>query len=247
MLRQSLIRSISNLISKSKHHLSRLSMVDKPDGNIILVISPHPDDDVIGCGGTIRLHVLSGHTVFVAYLTDGEGGIKDGKNNGVELRKLEAIKSTTMLGVDESNLFFFHLTDGHLINQTEVNYDFRNLVSFIKPDVIYLPSFLETHQDHYAANLFLQNNLISSVTIGAYEVWTPLIPNRLVNISSVIEEKKKSILAHTSQMNELDYADAAVSINRYRAAMYSNKSQYAEAFIYCKSTEYFHLMNSCRQ
>ena len=40
----------------------------------VLVISPHPDDDVIGCGGTLRRHVLDGDEVRVIYLTSGERG-----------------------------------------------------------------------------------------------------------------------------------------------------------------------------
>lgn len=106
--------------------------------------------------------------------------------------------------------------------------------------------FCETHRDHYAANILLKNNLVRSATIAAYEVWTPLIPNRLVNISSVIDDKRNALLEHASQLKELDYLDAALQLNRYRAAMFRKEPRYAEAFIYCTSVQYFVTDDVCR-
>ena len=220
-------------------------MVDKPEGTRVLVIAPHPDDEVIGCGGTISLHRKLGHKVSILYLTDGERGVKNmNPIKTAELRRMEAIRSSEHLNVPEENLYHLHLRDGDLINQSGTNYDFREILEKADPDVIYLPSFVETHRDHYAANILLKNNLVKGATIAAYEVWTPLIPNRLVNISPVIEEKRNALLEHASQLKELDYLDAALSLNRYRAAMFKKSSQFAEAFIYCTSAQYFELMMS---
>jgi N-acetylglucosamine malate deacetylase 1 len=220
-------------------------MVEKPEGQRVLVIAPHPDDDVIGCGGTVCLHRRLGHTVSILYLSDGERGIKNmNPIKTAELRRIEAVRSSGHLDVPEENLYHLHLRDGDIINQSGTNYDLRDILVKSNPDIIYLPSFIETHRDHYAANILLKNNLVKSAKIAAYEVWTPLIPNRLVNISSVIDDKRNALLEHASQQKELDYLDAALSLNRYRAAMYRKESQFAEAFIYCTSVQYFELMMS---
>jgi len=239
------LRLLFFLSQKVKSIFSGLTMVDKPDGHRILVIAPHPDDEVIGCGGTIRLHRRLGHHVSILYLSDGERGIKNmNPIKTAELRRIEAIRSSGHLDVPEENLYHLHLRDGDIINQSGTNYDFRSILEKANPDIIYLPSFIETHRDHYAANILLKNNLIKGATISAYEVWTPLIPNRLVNISSVIEDKRNALLEHASQLKELDYLDAALSLNRYRAAMFRKEPRYAEAFIYCTSVQYFELMMS---
>jgi len=239
------LRLLYFLSQKVKSIFSGLSMIEKPEGQRVLVIAPHPDDEVIGCGGTVRLHRQLGHTVSILYLTDGERGIKNlNPIRTAELRREEAVRSASHLDVPEEHLYHLHLRDGDLINQSGTNYDFRDILQKADPDIIYLPSFIETHRDHYAANILLKNNLIKSSTICAYEVWTPLIPNRLVNISNVVEAKKNALMEHASQLKELDYLDAAMSLNRYRAAMYKKSSQFAEAFIYCTSVQYFELMMS---
>ena len=245
MVRKDDIKLLFYLSQKVKTIFSGLTMVDKPDGDRILVMAPHPDDDVIGCGGTIRLHRQFGHTVSIIYLTDGERGIRSlNATKTAELRTQEAVRAASYLGVPEENLFHLHLKDSDVINQCGSNYDFRQILENINPDIIYLPSFIESHRDHYAANVLLKNNLVRDATIAAYEIWTPLIPNRLVNITSVIDDKRSALQAHASQLKELDYLDAALGLNRYRAAMFRRESQYAEAFIYCTSMQYFELMMS---
>jgi len=49
-------------------------LIDKPAGKNILVLAPHPDDEVIGCGGTLYKHFLAGAEITVVYMTDGRKG-----------------------------------------------------------------------------------------------------------------------------------------------------------------------------
>ena len=243
MIKRNRIRSFLFRSRNIQKLLSGLYMVEKPEGNVILVIAPHPDDDIIGCGGTIKLHRMSGHSVYIVYLTEGEKGIegKD-KNETSEIRKAEAIRAASKLDVSNTNLFYLHLEDGNVIKNSGMSTEFKKILETIRPEMIYVPSFFETHPDHYAANILLQHNLTFGVTIAGYEVWTPLIPNLLVNISTVAEEKRNALQEHASQLNQLPYDDASLSLNRYRAAMFGKDAQYAEAFIYCNSVTYFNLM-----
>jgi len=208
-----------------------------------LVLAPHPGDDILGCGGTIILHRQLGHAVDVLYLTDGEKGASGiSVTKTASVRHQEAIDAAPKLKLEESNLHFLHLPDGDLVNHSGSNYEFRQILEKTNPDVIYLPSFVEKHRDLYATNVLLKNNLIQSCDVAAYEIWSPFLPNRLVNISSVVEEKRAAMQAHTSQLKELDYLEASLALNRYRAAMYNIGISYAEAFIQSTSEEYFYLM-----
>jgi LmbE family N-acetylglucosaminyl deacetylase len=245
MVRREDIKKLLFLGEKIRTKILHLTHVDKPEGSNILVLAPHPGDDVLGCGGTIILHRQYGHDVNILYLTNGEKGVPGtNQNKAFEIRKQEAIRASQILQVEEKNLHFLHMPDGDLINHSGSNYEFRHILEKVNPDVIYLPSFVEKHRDLYATNVLLKNNLIQSCQVGAYEIWTPHTPNRLVNITPVIEEKRAAMREHDSQLHELDYLEASIGLNRYRAGMYSVAIQYAEAFVMSTSEEYFELMMS---
>ena len=248
MVRREDIRKLLFLSEKIRSRILHLTHVDRPEGSRVLILAPHPGDDVLGCGGTIILHRQLNHEVHVAYLTDGEKGASGiSVSKTANVRHQEALDAAPLLGLEESNLHFMHLPDGDMINHSGSNHEFRQILEKANPDVIYVPSFVEKHRDLYATNVLLKNNLIHSCDIAAYEIWSPFLPNRLVNISPVIDEKRAAMHAHVSQLKELDYLEAAVSLNRYRAAMYNIGIQYAEAFIVAASEEYFYLMMETEQ
>lgn len=151
------------------YHLSH------PTGEKILVLAPHPDDETIGCGGTIRLLVQSKKSVKVVFLTSGDKADPSHKlshvaNNEIRplpragegrslngphfteyalLREKEAEKALGVLGVTDYE--FLRFPDRGLY----VYYEkvFEKLLEIIKgytPDVIYSPSIIELNPDHRA-------------------------------------------------------------------------------------------------
>lgn len=201
MVRREDIKKLLFLSEKLRTRILHLTHVDKPEGSRVLVLAPHPGDDILGCGGTIILHRQLGHTVDILYLTDGEKGVPGlGHHKAADARHEEVLAATAHLHVDESHLHFLHLPDGDMINHSGSNYEFRQILEKTSPDVIYLPSFVEKHRDLYSTNVLLKNNLIQGCEIAAYEIWTPHIPNRLVNITPVIDEKRNAMLLHATQL-----------------------------------------------
>jgi LmbE family N-acetylglucosaminyl deacetylase len=134
--------------------------------NRIVVFAPHPDDDILCCGGTIIEKLKKGFDVSIIYLTDGRNALY---NLGVytnpspielkEIRRKEAIKGANLLGVKTENLYFLDVED------TKLNYDpnliniIRDLLNSIKPQEIYLPSTEDATSDHKNANLIVMSTL----------------------------------------------------------------------------------------
>ncbi len=214
-------------------------VVDKPEGKKIVVLSPHFDDDVIGCGGTLHKHILSGDDVTVIYFTDGREGDPDNpdKNLVEATRKEEARRATTILGI--KNLIFLNEPETKLKANKKLLRTLSDIFESLRPDLVYLPSFMENHIDHLEVNrifYLLVKQLNMEFNVCAYEAWTPIPPNIIVDIGQVIEKKEQAIKEHKSQIKQVDYVNVTLGLNRYRSAMNLHGRSYAEAFfcVTCK-------------
>lgn len=239
-LRKSL--GFGNVFAATKFdlHLKVSKITDKN----VLILSPHPDDDVFGLGGTIKKMTTAGAKVTVAYFCDGSGGVPEGRapseeigisprrdENLIAIRKAEAQKAGQILGIKEQ--VFWGYPDGKLASGTSVIRALSDLIERLKPDIIFLPSFLDNHSDHRVTNeIFINaagNLLEDDFPIWAYEIWTPIFVNRLIDISLYVKTKKEAILAHPSQLKSRGYDKAIWGLNQYRAEI-NNISGSAEGF-----------------
>lgn len=238
-------KSLHHILCKTQEYLykkhSKLHHIEYLEGNRVWVLSPHPDDDAIGCGGAIIKHIQMGHDVRIVYLCSGDQGIKGERvEDVIRIRKSEAQNAAMIMGISLDNLYFMNFGDDTLIQHVDkAVLKILDLFNLFPPDIIYLPSFLDNHPDHFATNSVLKKCNLKNTIISAFEVWTPLIPNRIVDITNHITLKEKAIKAHISQINALQYDKAILGLHQYRAKMYSKKTMdYAEAFLTLEWEEY---------
>lgn len=262
-----------NLVSKNVKNSLRLGLLldgaDKiPEvitdfrASHVVVLAPHIDDEVIGCGGTLYKHVVSGTGVTVVYLTDGRRGNRDlytrklsrrelvqGEDALALTRKSEAVRAAGIIGIKDQ--VFLNYPDGTLEATPGVVRDVRQLLLDIRPEIIYLPSLLDSHSDHWAANLILYAAFQGSAffenwrpVCRGFEIWTPLPVNRLVDISDAVEIKKHALEVFESQTRHLNYVRAISSLNAYRSIHCQKGEGYAEAFYETSSTEYNTLLKT---
>jgi LmbE family N-acetylglucosaminyl deacetylase len=229
--------------------ISRPKVIDKPEGKKILVLSPHFDDDVIGCGGTLHKHILSGDEVTVIYFTDGREGDPDLPDKEMlgAIRKEEAKKATKILGI--KNLIFLDEPETQLKANKKLLKTLAGIFERLRPDLVYLPSFIENHIDHLELNrIFFQlmKQLNMEFNVCAYEAWTPIPPNIIVDIGQVISKKEQALKEYKSQIRQVDYVNATLGLNRYRSAMNLQGRSYAEAFFFTTCKEYVGLIKELR-
>jgi N-acetylglucosamine malate deacetylase 1 len=210
-----------------------------PGAERVLVLAPHMDDETIGCGGALALHVAAGAKVQVVFLTDGAAGAPQSalaepgaKRTLTESRKREAVLALEVLGIREAT--FLDAPDGELMQAPEVASRLREILSQHRPELVYLPCFLEEHPDHYAASRILLDattNLTFGIQCMGYEVWTPLFPNTVIAIDAVVELKREALSHYKSQLTSLDYIHTALGLNSYRSAAFTDPGiRFAEAF-----------------
>lgn len=199
----------------------------------VLVFAPHPDDETIGCGGTIKLHVNRGDTVKVVVVTDGAKGYWEGDvDNYIEVRKEEAKNAFCQLGVD--NYSFLGLEDqGFNISPATFKL-FKNEILSYNPEVIYCPSLNEIHRDHLLTSclvLTIAKSLKKNIQILEYEIGNPVSANILVDITSAIATKNSAIQCYKSQLVAQDIIGKTLGLNKYRTINVDDmKVNYIEAF-----------------
>lgn len=208
-----------------------------PERGRVLVLAPHADDEIIGCGGTLALHVAQGDDVSVIVAFDGAASDPAQRFTREKLREKrrdEARAGGAVLGV--SAYEFLDHPEGHHPTPEQFFKAAELLAARLRafaPRSLYAPWIGEHHLDHHvlarAARLALQSAAIECTAWG-YEVWTPLVPTRVIDITGVIDKKREALDKHTSQIAYHDIAHRAVGLNAQRSAYLPPGARYGEAF-----------------
>jgi len=182
----------------------------------ILVIAPHPDDEVLGCGGIIAKHASNGDEVYVAIVTKGCDPLFSPVS--VDMVREECRKADTYLGVRETIFMDFPAAMLENVPRYEFNGAFIGLIQDIKPDTVYLPHRGDMQLDHKmvvdAAMVALRpkyNHMVKK--IYAYEtlsetgwdipsITNEFIPTSYIDISDYLEKKISAMKIFTTQLAE---------------------------------------------
>lgn len=157
-----------------------LSRQWEPGPATALVIVPHPDDEILGCGGTIMRKLQKGARIRLLFLTDGGSShapwIKSEKLK--EMRKDEALQAARVLGVDINEVFFFNIPDNSLGGYIPiVKKKVIEHLEDLQPFEVFLPYGGDGCADHEAAHklsfLSVKTWIASRrmVEIREYPVW----------------------------------------------------------------------------
>lgn len=182
----------------------------------ILVVAAHPDDEVLGCGGTIARHAAAGDEVHVLFLADGEGSrFQVSDPVAAESRLASARIAAGILGVTE--IHALGLPDNRLdsLPLLDIVQPVERLVQKLAPETIYTHHFGDLNVDHRIAHQAVMTACRplpgqTVKTIYCFEIpssteWqTPGVasfaPNVFVNIISSLEYKRRALQAYSSEM-----------------------------------------------
>lgn len=194
----------------------------------VLVFSPHPDDETLGCGGTLaRLAQMC--PVKVALVTDGSGagGLPAGAG---AVRQLEFSKALAVLGINDS--IQLNQPDGFFDGSAELAEVIKKLLEDFRPDWVFLPSPLDYHRDHVRIAAFLEplcRGADSVKQLLFYEIWAPVPATHVVDITDQASLKRAALAEHVTAMACGDYQRAVNGLNHYRG-LYLGPNRLAEAF-----------------
>jgi LmbE family N-acetylglucosaminyl deacetylase len=204
-----------------------------PEASKVLVLAAHPDDETLGCGGTIALHKKSGAEVRVIVFTDGGGVWYQGDGDVREVRKDEAAQAGSILGID--HLYFQGLPDSSLRrHMSGARTALNEIVDSYKPDIVYAPSPMDFHPDHRAVFEMALALLSRGMNVVFYEIYAPVRFNLLVDITEVMPLKSEAIFTYKTSLlgKQGHFLSALKGLNAYRKFLtpVSEDEKYYEAF-----------------
>ncbi len=209
------------------------------EGRSALVIAPHPDDEALGCWGTLKLLHEAGTDLTLTFITNGEKLHGDPSAEVAAARQKEAVSSARLLGCREP--LFLDLPDGEIGRYgEEVFQRLAGIIREITPEIVFAPSPIDYHDDHIATSHVALRLLQASGSfrLAFYEVYSTLRFNCLVDITGTAELKKRAILNYrTSLYGKPEvYVDAALGLNAHRSIFVQRKG-YFEAFYLMEKAE----------
>ena len=218
----------------------------------ILIIAPHPDDEVFGCGGTMARHADAGDRVHVVVVTRGSPEVFPPQS--VDIVRAEAAQAHRLLGVASCRYLDFPAPKMDQIAGHTVADKLRQLILQIRPEVIYVPHCGDIHADHKAvfwaacvaarpAVDFQVSRVLSYETLSETE-WGPpsggsaFTPTVFVDIAAQLERKLQSASAYVSQLKDAPHPRSLACLKalaRFRGSTACIEA--AEAFVHVRETQ----------
>ena len=211
----------------------------------VLIIAPHPDDEIIGVGGTIVKHVKQGNEVYVCVVTKGQAPLF--QVDFIEQGREECRAADKKLGVKKTIFLDFPAVMLETVPRHKLNEKLFDVIQKIKPDEVYIPHRGDMQLDHQmvvdAAMVALRPKYEHVIKkIYAYETlsetgWNipnainEFIPNVYEDITEVLQRKIEAMKIFKSQLSEFPSArsiGAIEALAKYRGATVNVNA--AEAF-----------------
>jgi LmbE family N-acetylglucosaminyl deacetylase len=209
----------------------------------ILVIAAHPDDEVLGLGGTIKKLSKNGNNIKIVIMATGikarrsknysnsekyeiDEKISDDLDFQIQLLRKESIKSSKILGAKSIDFLNFPDNEMDTVSLLEVTKSIEKIISSFKPEIVYTHTNFDVNIDHRICN---QATLVATrpqaknkvKEVLSYEVpssteWyfpSSFSPNVFVNISNEISAKKNALKCYTNEIENFPHPRSVEAID----------------------------------
>lgn len=116
----------------------------------VLIVAAHPDDEVLGCGGSIAKHISCGHTVDVIFLADGETS-RNKVSCTVDQRRSMALNARNVLKIRDVHFANFPDQKLDVVGQLAISKQIEKIAQNIQPTIVYTHSPADLNRDHRLA------------------------------------------------------------------------------------------------
>ncbi len=196
----------------------------------VLVIAAHPDDELLGCGGTLALHARNGDSVTTLIVCEGES-LRYGKEETNQLAATN--RAAAMVGIKETRLLGFPDQKLDTFTLTEIIRPLESAVLEIRPSIVYCQYGGDINRDHellFKASLVAIRPVVEFIqavytfdTASSTEWAYPrsFVPDTWVDIAETLEIKLNAMACYESEVREYPHPRSLKSLE-YRARAWGN-------------------------
>lgn len=198
----------------------------------ILIVAAHPDDEILGCGGTIRRFIKDGNECYALILSDGTTSryerITMQVEEDIKSRLKESHLASKIIGYKET--YFCNFKDNSFDKEDLLSIvkTIEKYIALIKPSIIFTHHYGDLNIDHQIAFKAVQTatrpmidcsvkELYCFETLSASE-WSfidrdKFAPNYFVNIENTIDDKLLAMQCYKSELREYPHPRSLESLN----------------------------------
>lgn len=219
----------------------------------VLVVAVHPDDETLGCAGTLLKHRMQGDEIFWLIITNisEELGFEQWR---VQQRQVEINLVAEMYQFTDVHKLDFPTTRLETVDKSVLVKRVGEIINLVKPAVVYLPHPGDAHSEHKAVfdavfsctksfrypfvKKVLVMETLSETEFGAPFVNSPFVPNYFVDISDFVQQKVEIMKIYKSEVGDHPFPRSVENIKAlglFRGAVAGVAS--AEAFMALKIIE----------
>jgi LmbE family N-acetylglucosaminyl deacetylase len=221
-------------------------------GRTALVLAPHPDDEVIGAGGTLHALARAGARVVCVQATDGSDGAALARSPEAERREVR-LREARAVG-DAIGFAALHLwrADNRRFRATpELEARLAELIAAERPALVFVPFVTENHADHLTLCRLLAGALgragaPADARVLGYEVWSVVPANLVYDVTRSMGEIERLLFLYDTAMRIDDFVHFCADRALYHGFSYAKRPCYLEAFHAVPAADYPALLRTVR-
>ncbi|MBN1645712.1 PIG-L family deacetylase [Candidatus Woesearchaeota archaeon] len=217
--------------------------------NKILVIAAHPDDEILGAGGTILKHVHDGNEVHVCIVTKSYSPEWSDEYRSTKIE--EAKKINKLMRIAKRHYLGLPTQKLNTIASGEFNQKIRQVIETVEPDIVYTHFKHDINKDHTAVFegvMTATRPIIDHIEVRCFETMSStewnyqpcnmFTPNLFVDIGKFIEKKLEAFAVYKSEVKEYPHPRSVEGVRNW-AKKRGNEicKEYAEAFMIMRRFE----------
>jgi len=214
-------------------------------GTCALVLAPHPDDELIGCGGTLARLIAHDVAVTVVHATDGSEAASLWHAPMQERRTIrleEAARVGKTMGF--GTLVFWREDNGAFREREERVQELTAMLARLRPSLVFTPFITDVHPDHRVLSRMLARAIravgagLEDTRVLGYQVWSLVPPNLYCDVTEMAGLQERALLQYETAMKVDDYVHFCQDRNYHDAVAVAGTRGFVETYFAIPARRY---------